>query len=148
VGATDRWTVGLKAGASMAPGTYRVVVEGGTLAGGAPAPAGAAVKVKVTASRPQITQSAKRVRLYASDPCSTATVRLTLPHGAAVKQVAPAGTGPFNVRYRGGELTVFFTGGRVDAETIKSGSVTLRIVLEGNEKPAATVKLGVDVKKF
>ncbi|MDL2294798.1 hypothetical protein LJC60_09275, partial [Ruminococcaceae bacterium OttesenSCG-928-D13] len=114
-------------------------------------PTSKAVKVTVSATKPAVTQSTKKVTLYPADAGSSATVRLDLPAGTpAIEDVKLKGAAGscYAVDYHGGVATISLNQAGYDAARVKSQTLTLEVYLAGNAKAATTIKVGVTAQKF
>jgi hypothetical protein len=144
------WEVGLREGASLAPGAYTLWLNATDIIGGSVSTA-KGVKLTVAASKAKLEQSAKTVTLYrdsafnqavvgiyaAQGMPGIAAVELRNTRGAGSYELLPLGAGRYLVRFRDGEEA-----------GAKSATLTLDVTMEGNEKPAAQVKIAVKVESF
>lgn len=162
VGDSNSWTAGLVNGAEMAPGTYKVLVSGGTLSNNTPMEGDNSFSIKVTATKPRITQSTRAITLYRNQPTTDMAVALELPDGTApVSRVVLKGatvkekaTGNmidndkmyYDLDYEGGICYIGFKNDEADARARRATTLTLEVYLKGNAKVAATVKVKVTPK--
>ncbi|MDL2327521.1 Ig-like domain-containing protein [Ruminococcaceae bacterium OttesenSCG-928-A11] len=158
------WTVELKKGGSLVPGTYTIAMKTGYI-NDIDSISTKAVRFTVSAAKPKVTLSTKKVTLYNNDPGSRGVVTLTLPNGYADIT---------NVTLKGAKLADGKTDNpsfaykiqQLDSNTYaimldqsknaavldnveKSASVTLEVWLVGNDntKSVATAKVTVAVNK-
>jgi hypothetical protein len=161
---TDKsWTVELKPGGSLAPGTYKIAIKRGYI-NSADSVATKAANLVVAAAKPKVALSAKRVTLYDNDPASRAVVVFTLPNnfadirdvtlkGARLANGAANPSFPYVIRQLDSNTYALMLDPGKDASVLagakKSAGVTLEIWLKGNAgaKPLTTAKVTVAVNR-
>lgn len=162
------WTVGLAPNGSLVPGSYTIAIKSGKI-NNTDTVTAKAVKLTVSAAKPKVTLSTKKVTLYNNDPGSRGLVTLSLPSGytdildvtmkgAKVKDsqsglMVDNPNFPYTIHQLDGNTYAILLDQTKDNAVLdgvrKSGTVTLEIWLRGSggAKPVTTVKLTVVVNK-
>ena len=112
-----------------------------------------AISITMTVSKASIKQSAKTVKLYLNDRYSNGLVKLTLNNKGMSKiskvELVESNISKFyDLKYWGnGEYVICYKNNQI-ASGIKAGTIKLKVYLEGNTVPNATVNVSVKNVKF
>ncbi|MDL2293461.1 Ig-like domain-containing protein [Ruminococcaceae bacterium OttesenSCG-928-D13] len=156
------WTVELAENGKLIPGSYKIAIKNGDI-NDADTVSTKAVKLTISAAKPKVTLSTKKVTLYNNDPGSRGIVTLTIPasyadiqdvtlKGAKLANGSPNPDYAYTIRQLDSNTYAIMLDQSKTTTVLnsvkKSASVTLEVWLEGNNnaKPVTTTKLTVAVK--